>query len=175
MAKISLTKFNLKLPMDTKTIEFNDQEIIIKQYVPVEEKIIAIERIVNAVASTNQNFYNPIEVEIRKLNTILEVYTNINLTQKQKDEVLKTYDLLITSGLGERILDNIPQKELEIFTKWLDITLANVYTYHNSIYGILDTITKDYGNLALDATSIKNELAEKAEEIKALQDLMSNR
>lgn len=175
MAKISLTKFNLKVSTDTTNVQFNGQDITIRQYIPVEEKIAAIERIINAVVSTNHSFYNPIEVEIRKINMLLELYTNIALTQKQKDDVLKTYDLLVATGLDKFILDNIPSSELEMFDEWLHISLNNIYTYHNSIYGILETINKDYGNLALDASVIKNELAEHSDEIKALQDLMGNK
>ena len=39
MAKVSLTKLGLKVNQDIKTIEFNEQIIEVKQYLPINNKL----------------------------------------------------------------------------------------------------------------------------------------
>ena len=39
MAKVSLTKLGLKVNQDAKSIEFNEQIIEVKQYLPINEKL----------------------------------------------------------------------------------------------------------------------------------------
>ena len=40
MAKVSLTKLGLKVNQDIQIIDFNEQDIEIKQYLPVNEKLM---------------------------------------------------------------------------------------------------------------------------------------
>jgi len=39
MAKLSFTKLGLKVNQDIKTIEYNGQNIEIKQYLPIQDKL----------------------------------------------------------------------------------------------------------------------------------------
>ena len=63
MAKISLSKFNLKKQESIEKITFNDQEIEIKQYLPIEDKLTLISKIVNDSVDGN-GFYNPARIYI---------------------------------------------------------------------------------------------------------------
>ena len=47
MAKIAFTKLGLKVDKENEIINWNDQEIEIKQYLPVNEKLELISRIIN--------------------------------------------------------------------------------------------------------------------------------
>ena len=94
MAKIGLTKLGLKKNSNLLTFSWNEQVIEVKEYLPVEEKLKVVERIVNQSLDDN-NFANPARIMI---NTVLEVIfaytTNINFTDKQKEDIGKLYDLL---------------------------------------------------------------------------------
>jgi hypothetical protein len=39
-------------------------------------------------------------------------------------------------------------------------TVESIYTYHNSIMGILERVSNDYSNLSLEATELKNQIAD---------------
>ena len=83
MAKVSFTKLGLKKNEDVEIVEWNEQKIEVKQYLPIEDKLDLVTKIINDSIDTN-NFYNPAKIYIFTiLNTIL-YYTNINLTDKQK-------------------------------------------------------------------------------------------
>jgi hypothetical protein len=93
-------------------------------------------------------------VDVYTTLEILFKYTNINFTDKQKEDVLKLYDLVISSGLYSEIIKLIPEEEYNKLITTVEKTINAVYAYQNSILGILDTISEDYSSLDFDATSI---------------------
>jgi hypothetical protein len=47
MAKISFSKLGLKLNQEIKTVEYNGQNIEIKQYLPIQNKLQLISSVIN--------------------------------------------------------------------------------------------------------------------------------
>ena len=159
MAKIAFTKLSLKLNKEVKTIIWEDQEIEIKQYLPVNEKLEMISRILNSSAD-DMKFYNVGKIEIFTALELIFTYTNINFTDKQKEDICKLYDLLVSSGLYSAIVCEIPKVEREWIEDVTMETVASIYSYQSSILGILDSVSEDYSNLELDASKVYNDLAD---------------
>ena len=159
MAKVSLTKLGLKVNQDIKTVEFNEQIIEVKQYLPVNEKLELISNVIN-LAHDENNFSNPVKVSIYTTLEIMYAYTNINFTDKQKEDPAKLYDMLISSGLVAEIVNAIPEAEYHEILCGVSDSINAVYTYQNSILGILESISADYSNLNFDATEIQKKLAD---------------
>lgn len=159
MAKVSLTKLGLKVNQDIKTVEFNEQIIEVKQYLPVNEKLELISNVIN-LAHDENNFANPVKVSIYTTLEIMYAYTNINFTDKQKEDPAKLYDMLISSGLVAEIVTAIPEAEYHEILCGVSDSINAVYTYQNSILGILESISADYSNLNFDATEIQKKLAD---------------
>ena len=160
MAKVSFTKLGLNKNQEIKILKWNDQEIEIKQYLPVADLIDLATLIVNKAHDEDSNFSNPIRVEVYTTLEILFKYTNINFTDKQKEDVLKLYDLVVSSGLYNEIIKLIPEEEYNKLIITVEKTINAVYAYQNSVLGILDTISEDYSSLDFDATSIQSKLAD---------------
>lgn len=158
MAKVSFTKLGLKKNEEIKTIKFNDIEIEVKQYLPTNDKLALIGNVINNSHSTN--FANPVLIEVMGSLEIIYAYTNINFTDKQKEDPMKLYDLLNSSGLIDAIVSAIPQVEYETVIDGISDTIEAVYAYENSAMGILNTISKDYSDLELDATKISEKLSD---------------
>jgi hypothetical protein len=158
MSKVSFTKLGLKKNEEVKTIKFNDIEIEVKQYLPANDKLALIGNVINNSDSTN--FANPVLIEVMGSLEIIYAYTNINFTDKQKEDPMKLYDLLNSSGLIDAIVSAIPQVEYETVIDGISDTIEAVYAYENSAMGILNTISKDYSNLELDATKISEKLSD---------------
>lgn len=159
MAKVSLTKLGLKVNQDVKNIEFNEQIIEVKQYLPINEKLELISSVINSAADEN-NFSNPVKENVFLTLEILYHYTNINFTDKQKEDPVKLYDLVVSSGLVNKVTDLIPEEELDEVINGVAQSVKAIYTYRNSVLGILESISKDYSNLDLDATEIQQKLAD---------------
>ena len=159
MAKVSLTKLGLKVNQDIKNIEFNEQIIEVKQYLPINEKLELISSVINSAADEN-NFSNPVKENVFLTLEILYYYTNINFTDKQKEDPVKLYDLVVSSGLVNKVTDLIPEEELDEVINGVAQSVKAIYTYKNSILGILESISQDYSDLNLDATEIQQKLAD---------------
>ena len=159
MAKVSLTKLGLKVNQDVKDIEFNGQIIEVKQYLPVNDKLELIGNVINSAHDEN-NFSNPVKVSVFTTLEIMYAYTNINFTEKQKEDPTKLYDMLISSGLGCEVFRAIPEAEYHEIISGIEDSIEAIYTYQNSVMGILDTISTDYSNLNLDASEIQKKIGD---------------
>ena len=159
--KVSFTKLGLKKNTNLIELPWGDQIIEIKEYLPIEDKLKVIERIVNLSLDDN-NFANPIRIII---NTVLEItfaYTNINFTEKQKEDRQNLYDLLISSGLWDGIKEKLCESdEFNFIDDTVRAVIDEVYKYKDSALGILQAITQDYQNLDLDAEKLKEKIADK--------------
>ena len=63
MAKLPFTKLGLKQNNETVNIQFNDQIIEVKQYLPVDEKLELITRVLELAHDSN-NFSNPVKIDV---------------------------------------------------------------------------------------------------------------
>ena len=159
MAKVSLTKLGLKVNQDIKNIEFNEQTIEVKQYLPVNDKLELIGNVINSAHDEN-NFSNPVKVSVFTTLEIMYAYTNVNFTDKQKEDPTKLYDMLISSGFACEVFRAIPEAEYHEIISGIEDSIEAIYTYQNSVMGILDTISTDYSNLNLDASEIQKKLSD---------------
>lgn len=164
MAKISFSKLDLKVNCEESVITHlnsKGEEVTyqVKNYLPMKEKMDLVSRIINQ--STDDNgFYNPMRVKLFTVLEIVYAYTNLTFTAKQKEDIFKLYDMIISSGLYDTIRSNISEKELKEIKKSVYETITNIYAYRNSVMGILENVSTDYSNLNLDATEIQQKLAD---------------
>jgi hypothetical protein len=110
MAKVSFSKLGLAKNNDIKTIEYNGQTIEIKQYLSINDKAILASNVLNyALGDGTTRFINPLQVEVYTIILAIQAYTNINFTEKQKEDPAKLYDLIIGSGLWDLIFNELNQ------------------------------------------------------------------
>ena len=159
MAKVAFSKLGLKLNNEIKTIKFNEQTIEVKQYLPVNDKLELISNVINWSADDN-NFANPVKIAIFTTLEILYNYTNLNFTEKQKEDPAKLFDLVISNGLVKEVVNAMDKVEYDDLISAIQRSANAVYEYKNSVFGILDAITTDYNSLNLDALNIQQALAD---------------
>jgi hypothetical protein len=159
MAKVAFTKLGLSKNQEVENIEWNEQNIEVKQYLPINEKLTLISNVMNNAHDEN-NFSNPVKIDVFTALEIMFAYTNINFTEKQKEDVTKLYDLLVSSGLYAAVIAAIPVTEYATITCGIRESIDAIYTYRNSALGILDSISTDYSNLNLDASEIQKKLSD---------------
>ena len=159
MAKVSFTKLGLKKNEEVGILHINEQDIEVKQYLPINEKLELISSVINSAADEN-NFSNPVKENVFLTLEILYHYTNINFTDKQKEDPVKLYDLVVSSGLVNKVTDLIPEEELDEVINGVAQSVKAIYTYRNSVLGILESISQDYSGLNLEATEIQQKLSD---------------
>lgn len=159
MAKIAFTKLALTKNTDVASFDWNGQTVEVKQYLPIQEKLDLIASVLNQCQDEN-NFINEAKMALFMDLEMVYRYTNINFTEKQKEDPAKLYDLLAGSGFFDDVFTVIPQSEYRSIATWLGKTAEHIYAYRNSIYGILDAMSNDYSNLELDAEALKEKIAD---------------
>ena len=143
----------------------------VKCYLPLKDKLELVSRIINQSIDDN-GFYNPMRVKMYMALEIVYAYTNLSFTDKMKEDPFKLYDIFISTGIYNEILECIGNQEWSEVNDNVWATIENIYKYRNSVVGILDTISSDYSGLALDATEIQKKLTE-GNGIEFLQDVMA--
>lgn len=171
MAKIGFTKLSLKRKNEVKTITINNNQIEIKQYLPVNEKLDLIARVINGAHDQN-NFPNPIKIEVIGTLEMIMAYTNISFTEKQKEDIPKLYDLLEENGVIKDIISQIPEDEYNFIIDGINKTVDAVYTYNNSVLGILEAVSQDYSNLDFDIQKLQNDIAN-PENLKLVKEVLT--
>lgn len=175
MAKVPFSKLGLKLNSEITTISIGEYEIEVHTYLPMEAKATMISNIINASADGN-GYYNPLKVKVFFTLEMVFNYTNLTFTAKMKEDPLKLYDIIISSGLFEKILAVIPENEWKDVHKTAWDTIANIYEYKNSIVGVMDVMANDYSNLNFDLSAIQDKLTDPNQlaMLKELAPMMAN-
>lgn len=158
MAKVKFSKFKFESP-EVKTITFQGQEIEVKTYLPINEKLILIGNVINFSAD-ELKFYNVGKLKLFFTLEVIFNYTNISFTDKQKEDVCKLYDNVVYSGLYDLIIDAIGYEEIELCKEILEETTVAIYEYNNSFVGIVDALSQKYENSKFDLTELSQKLSD---------------
>jgi hypothetical protein len=77
-----------------------------------------------------------------------------------KEDPFKLYDVVLSSGLYDKILEVMPTEEFDRIDVSAHATIRNIYNYKNSAAGILHLISADYSNLDLDLTNLNDKITD---------------
>ncbi len=158
MAKVAFSKLKCKINDTEVPIQIGEETVIVKQYLPIQDKLQLIGRVVELAHEEDYNFSNPVKVNVFRNLEILFAYTNISFTDKQKEDLPKLYDMLASSGILKTIIGYIPEEEIKTVENGIAETIEAFYKYQNSVLGLLDTIKTDYNDLGLDIEALTNNL-----------------
>ena len=135
MNKISYTNLKLKLNNEINTFDFNGNKIEVLKYLPLEDKCSLINL---ALQSAREgSIYNSAKLEAYFHLYILMMYTNINFTDKQKEDKVKLYDILKSNGLINAVLAAMEEDEYNYLLDCLNQQEEDIYNYQNSTAGII--------------------------------------
>lgn len=173
MAKVPFGKLNLKTNNGVYVIHINDMEVEVKAYLPYEDKCRFVEEVVNKVLSESDNkFIDPLKFDFYFDLAVVDYYTNISFTDKQKEDKIKLYNLLAGNNVIKSINNIVDWEEIGSLRQHIVSVLKDIQRYDNSVYGIMDNIGKDYSNLNLDATAIRDKIAD-PDNMTLLKDVIS--
>ena len=158
MAKIPFSKLGLKTNLQTHNIKVGEHDIEIQSYLPMQEKAIMIANIINASADNN-GYYNPLKIKVFLTLEILYNYTNLTFTTKMKEDPLKLYDIIVSSGLFDEVIAAIPSSEYSDLNTTVYEVISNIYEYKNSAAGVIEVLANDYKNINFDLSEIQDKIS----------------
>ena len=161
MAKISLSKIAPIKKIDPVTIKIGEEEVIVAQYLSIDDKIALIERVLN-VTVDDTGFFNPMRLEVYFHLEIIRTYTNISITDNMMANPTKTYDLLIMNQILDAVLEAIPEEEYEFLFNTAEDCATHITEYNNSIMGVLHSTSQDYAKTSVDFNKLLEDLDDPA-------------
>lgn len=174
MAKVPFTKLKLKIEDSIKELQLNDEITIeVKQYLPIQEKLRLIGDVVMLAHEQDANYSNPVKAEVYRDLEVVFAYTNLSFTEKQKEDLPKLYDMLMSSGLLREIIMAIPEEEYNKICCGVWQSIDSVYKYQNSVLGIIDNLSSKYESLQLDTQQIQ-EVLQNPENLAMIKSILDN-
>ena len=171
MAKVPFSKLKCKINEDTIPLQIGEETIAIKQYLPIQEKLELIGKVVMQALEQDENYSNPVKAGVYRDLEVIFAYTNISFTDKQKEDLPKLYDMLYSSGVITEVLKNIPEDEYMEIVFGVRDSIEAIYKYQNSILGVLDTIKTDYSDTEFDLSKMQEALA--SSDLSVVKDIVS--
>ena len=138
---ISYANMKLKPITSTHKIEWNGNEIEVLDYLPIEDKYDLI--MITLQKSLENGYYNPIKIDEFFHLHLIYMYTNINFTDKQKEDENKLYDSLKSNGLIDAFITQFDESEYNELYTWIEEVKNEITNYKNSINGIIQNIITD--------------------------------
>lgn len=154
MAKVSYTNLKLKTNTEVKTFNFNNNDIEVLQYLPFEDKFSLV--MITLQNAYEDGLYNPLKLDMYFHLFLVYMYTNISFTDKQRENELKLYDTLKSTGLLDLILEQIPEYEYTTLFEYLDELVATKTEFNKSIVSLVQSLIKDLPAQAQAAMDIVN-------------------
>ena len=163
MAKVPFTKLYTKEDLGkVKTFTWNEQEIEVKQYLPIEEKLDIMGNLLETCLN-DHTILNPLEISSNLDVLMVMHYTNISFTEIQKGKnAIVTYNILKEIGLIDSIKSYVPKSELLLLDSIYEI-LENSMKYLNSLPVLIDNIIEKGKNNQIDLQALKDEISNNEE------------
>lgn len=152
--KVSYSSLKLKINKDVETFQFEDSTIEVLKYLPIGEKNSLIN--ITIQKSLENNICSPVKLDLYFHLHLIYLMTNINFTDKQREDEEKLYDTLKSSGLMEEILKRIDPAEYNELYNYLHDSIALITQYQHSFTGAISKIISDLPKNANAAMEIVN-------------------
>lgn len=163
-------KLKQKPSKEVTKFTYGDNEIEVKPYLPIADKLDLIGDAISFSADNN-HFYNPGKLEVYKHLLMMKYYTNIDFGDALEDPV-KVYDEISTSGLLDLFLENMKANEYDWITKTMMDTVDSIYKYQNSVLGLMEQLGKNYKELGNEALDIQKVLQD-PNNLELLKDILT--
>lgn len=175
MSKVSFTNLKLKINTEVNTFQFgeNKTKIEVLKYLPIEDKNDLIH--IALQNAEEDGIYNDILLEMYFNLYIIYFYTNINFTDKQKEDPAKLYDQMQSNGLITSVIEAMDNDEYANLLTSLEVIRDANLTYKNTAGAVLQTIIQDLPrNAAAAAEIVNNWNPENFKEVQRLAQLANN-
>ena len=150
MIKTSYAKLALKLNTEVKSVDYNGNVIEVLQYLPIDDKYSLIN--VTLQKAKEGSIYNPLKKDMYFHLNLVYMYSSLTFTDKQREDESKLYDMLVSNGLMDLIIEAIPESEYTILYSYLDEQEELLLTYKNTFGGAISEIIE---NLPLRADEMQ--------------------
>ena len=106
------------------------------------------------------NIYNPIKLDMYFHLHLVYMYTNLTFTDKQREDELKLYDTLQSSGFISKMLEKISDVEYNTLYTYLEETADYLTEYKNTLKYFAKNLLSDMTGKIDNLQNMINEIDE---------------
>lgn len=152
MAKPTFASMKLKIKDDVATFTVDDKVVSVKQYLPIEDKY---DLVMIALQNSKEGlYYNQMKMDMFFSLYLVLLYTDIQFTDKQKEDLFKLYDILESNGIIAQTISCIPESEYNMLYEQLMQLSQDIMTSEQSFGGILNNFIYNLPENAQAAANI---------------------
>lgn len=141
MAKVSYASLKLKVSTEVNTFKFNDSEIEVLKYLPVEDKCDIIDACLKKAESGG--VYNPVILDMYLHLYMVYLYSNLTFTDKQKEDEGKLYNALCSSGFMDQFIAAMEDSEYDYLFDMLTEYKEDKMRYNSTAAAIVSKVITD--------------------------------
>lgn len=147
---------NFNLDIETVEISVDGEKIHIKTYLPTANKI-------DLVDALKMEVLNEPIINQPKLDALLNIfiiinYTDIEIENREIDNLLEVYDYLEYNGIIDAVLQKIPKVELDALIGYVKDTIEDFNKYKVSGAGTMESLVANLPTLMESINVLKEEL-----------------
>ena len=158
MAKITYASLKLKTDNSVDTFDFNGNIIEVLKYLPIKDKYDLITMTLER--AEEEGVYNPVMMEAYFHLYLVYMYTNLTFTEKQREDELKLYDTLQSSGFISKMLEKISDVEYNTLYTYLEETADYLTKYKNTLKYFVKNLLSDMTGKIDNLQNMINEIDE---------------
>lgn len=158
MAKITYASLKLKTDNSVDTFDFNGNTIEVLKYLPIKDKYDLITMTLER--AEEEGVYNPVMMEAYFHLYLVYMYTNLTFTDKQREDELKLYDTLQSSGFISKMLEKISDIEYNTLYTYLEETADYLTEYKNTLKYFAKSLLSDMTGKIDNLQNMINEIDE---------------
>lgn len=152
MAKVSYANMKLKVDKSVSTFDFEGNKIEVLNYLPIEDKYDLI--MITLQKAEENGVYSPLKLDIYFHLHLVYMYTNLSFTDKQKEDELKLYDCLKSSGFIYQFMNTLNDDEYSYLFEMMQDTVSDYMNYRNTAGAVLQSLIQDLPRNAQAAADI---------------------
>ena len=141
MAKVSFANLKLKVENEIKTFDFNGEKIEVNQYLPINDKYDLV--MITLQKSREDNIYNELKLDMYFNLHLVYMYTNLNITDKQKEDEGKLYDILETNGFFDKMMEVFNEDEYNDLLSYIEKQKEDELKYNTTAAALVRSIIQD--------------------------------
>ena len=154
---VKLTQFRLG-ETQTKKLVINGVEVTVKETIPYEDVLAAIQWCIDYVIYDKPFISAPLKTIVVRM-ALLQFWTDIDMsfleTVKQVSEFYEAYDIISKNNIYNEVYNAIDTEQKEFFFANVEETLKSIVDYRNSAQGIVDVLSAD---AEINANSMQDSL-----------------
>lgn len=158
MAKVTYASLKLKIDNSVETFDFNGNTIEVLKYLPIQDKYDLI--MTTLERAEEKGVYNPVIMEVYFHLYLVYMYTNLTFTDRQREDELKLYDALQSSGFISQVLEKIPEVEYNTLYTYLEDISDYLIEYKNTLSYFASNLLSDMTDKIDSLQTMINEVDE---------------